>query len=304
MASKNGTFLCCRDFIEYHSDRFEDYSLVVLKDNTLVAVFPANKKERTIYSHQGLTYGGLLIDKKTKLNETISIFKAILSFLNAKGFTNLHIKLTPAIYHKVPCDEMEYLLFISEATLTRVDVSSVIENRSKLKIQSNRIEGVKKARKNELEIMEGSNFKAFWSEILEPNLKMRHGAKPVHNLQEIEKLAAHFPKNIHQFNVLNEDQIVAGATLFETDTVAHVQYISANEDKQQLGSLDYLFEYLINQRFKDKKFFDFGISNENQGKNLNKGLLYWKETFGARSISCKFYEVDTANHAKLDNVFL
>jgi len=293
-----------RDFMDYHSDRFEDFSLMVYKENSVVAVLPANKKENTVYSHQGLTYGGLVFGKKTKLNEIIFIFKSALSYLNKEGIENLHLKLTPSIYHKVPSDEMEYLLFISEATLTRVDVSSVIENAFKLKIQSNRIEGVKKAEKNALEIIESSDFKSFWTEILKPNLEQRHGAKPVHSLEEIEKLANHFPKNILQFNVSKDGEIVAGATLFETDTVAHVQYISANEEKQQLGSLDFLFEYLINHRFKDKKYFDFGISNENQGKNLNKGLLYWKETFGARSIACKFYTVATADHTKLDSVLL
>ena len=290
--------------MDYHSDRFEDLSLMVYKENSLVAVLPANKKQNIVHSHQGLTYGGLLLGKKNKLNETIFIFKAVLSFLDEEGIETLHLKLTPSIYHKVPSDEMEYLLFVSEATLARVDVSSVIENTSKLKIQSNRIEGVKKAEKNALEIIEGTDFNSFWIEILEPNLEHRHGAKPVHSLEEIERLARSFPKNIFQFNVYKEGVIVAGATIFETETVAHVQYISANEDKQQLGSLDFLFEYLINQRFKDKKYFDFGISNENQGKNLNKGLLYWKETFGARSVACKFYTVATDNHTKFDSVLL
>jgi len=290
--------------MDYHSDKFEDHSLMVYKENTLVAVLPANKMENTVHSHQGLTYGGLVLGTKTKLNEIIFIFKSVLSFLNEEGIKTLHLKLTPSIYHKVPSDEMEYLLFISEATLDRVDVSSVVENASKLKIQSSRMEGVKKAEKNSLEIIEGTEFKSFWTEILETNLKQRHGAKPIHSLEEIERLAKNFPKNILQFNVYKEGMIVAGTTIFETDNVAHVQYISANEEKQQLGSLDFLFEYLINRRFKDKKYFDFGISNENQGKNLNKGLLYWKETFGARSIACKFYTVATANHTKLNSVML
>jgi len=138
--------------MDYHSDRFEDFSLVVYKKNTLVAVLPANKKENNVHSHQGLTYGGLLLGNKTKLNEIIFIFKAILSFLNEQGIETLHLKLTPSIYHEIPSDEIEYLLFISEATLARVDVSSVIENAYKLKIQSNRMEGVKKAEKNALQI--------------------------------------------------------------------------------------------------------------------------------------------------------
>ena len=86
--------------------------------------------------------------------------------------------------------------------------------------------------------------------------------------------------------------------------MTHAQYISANADKQTLGSLDFLFEYLIKTRFKDKKYFDFGTSNENSGENVNRGLQYWKECFGARSIVHQTYEVDTANFLKLKDVFI
>ena len=103
---------------------------------------------------------------------------------------------------------------------------------------------------------------------------------------------------------MKDEKIVAGATMFLNKHVAHVQYISANEDKQQLGSLDFLFHHLITSTYRDKKYFDFGISNENQGRNINKGLQYWKECFGARSIAQEFYEVKTANHTKLDSVFI
>ena len=232
------------------------------------------------------------------------MFKTLLQYLETKGITRLLLKILPGFYSTYPSEEIDYLLFITEAICTRTDISSVISQQERLPIQSNRLEGIKKAEKNALEIIESTDFKSFWTEILEPNLELRHGAKPVHSHEEIEKLARSFPKNILQFNVYKEGVIVAGATIFESDTVAHVQYISADEEKQQLGGLDFLFEYLINQRFTDKKYFDFGISNENQGKNLNKGLLYWKETFGARSISCKFYKVATANHTKFDSVLL
>jgi len=61
---------------------------------------------------------------------------------------------------------------------------------------------------------------------------------------------------------------------------------------------------LINEVFKGKKFFDFGISNENQGRQINKGLQYWKEGLGARTISQDFYEVKTENFQKLNTVFV
>lgn len=302
--AKNATFLFYRDFMEYHSDRFEDYSLLVYKKETLVGVLPANISEGIVHSHQGLTYGGLVLQKKAKLVDVNEMFSAVLAFLHAEGIPKLTLKLLPRIYPLLASDELEYLLFITEASLVRTDVSSTIETKTALKIQSNRMEGVKKAKKHGLRITEGNEFDPFWEEILIPNLRGRHNAAPVHSLEEVKILQSRFPENIVQFNVYDGTKIVAGATIFETKHVAHTQYISANAEKQTLGSLDFLFEYLINTHYTDKRYFDFGTSNENAGKNINKGLQYWKECFGARSIMHHVYEVPTANYTKLKDIFI
>ena len=52
------------------------------------------------------------------------------------------------------------------------------------------------------------------------------------------------------------------------------------------------------------KYFDFGISNENNGENINEGLSYWKESFGARTIIHNFYEIETKNYSLLENVLI
>ena len=303
-SAKNATFLFQREFMDYHSDRFEDHSVLVFKNEKVVGLLPANISEKTLYSHQGLTYGGLVINKKTKLKEVREIFQSLLKYLNKEGIEKLQLKLLPKIYSSIPSDEMDYLLFITNAEIIRTDILSVIDNQNSIKIASNRLEGVKKGQKNNLRIEEGNDFEQFWNEILIPNLALRHDALPVHSLGEIAQLAKDFPNNILQFNVFKYSEIVGGATIFETENVAHVQYISANEDKQQLGTLDYLFEFLINDRFKNMRYFDFGTSNENQGKNINEGLLYWKECFGARIISQSFYEVKTSNYKKLESIFI
>src|SRR4051794_12547716 len=79
--SKNGTFLFHRDFMDYHKDRFEDYSLLVFKKEKLVAVLPANKVDREIYSHQGLSYGGVILNKDIKLKHVIGVFENLLKYL-------------------------------------------------------------------------------------------------------------------------------------------------------------------------------------------------------------------------------
>ena len=300
--AKNATFLFHRDFMEYHSDRFQDYSLIVLDGEKWVAVLPANKVGDEVFSHQGLTYGGLIYSDKVKLASVIEIFKSILFFLNSNKIEKVQLKLIPCIYHQKPADELNYALFLVESKLIRRDSMAVVDLSHKLLIASGRKEGIKKGIVNKLEIKEVDGFQDFWDEILIPNLTLKHHAKPVHTLQEISKLKALFPKNIRQFNVYENEIIVAGTTIFESENVAHSQYISGKEDKNELGGLDFLHHYLLTEVVKEKKFFDFGVSNEADGKKLNNGLSYWKESFGARTIVQDFYEVKTINFAKLENV--
>lgn len=302
--AKNATFLFHRDFMEYHKDRFEDFSLLVYENEKLVSVLPANKVNDVVYSHQGLTYGGLVYDEKIKLVSVIEIFKSILVFLNEKAIVKLHLKTMPAIYHLKPSEEIQYALFLAEAKLVRRDSLSVLNLSQENKISKVRRRGIQKAVFNDLVIKEEDDFEDFWNEVLIPNLDKKHQAKPVHTLDEIQLLKKIFPVNIRQFNVYQNDKIIAGTSVFESKNVAHCQYISKNENQDNLGSLDFLFEFLIKKVFNEKQFFDFGISNEEQGKKLNEGLSYWKESFGASTIVHDFYEVETINYGLLNNVLL
>ena len=57
--SSNGTFLFLREYMEYHADRFTDYSLLIYDENRLLALLPANRQGDVLYSHanRGL-FGG------------------------------------------------------------------------------------------------------------------------------------------------------------------------------------------------------------------------------------------------------
>lgn len=303
--SKNASFLFYRNFIEYHQNRFEDFSMLVFKDEKLIALCPANISENIVYSHRGLTYGGIVLNDDVAFNDVLNSFRVILKFLNQQSIFELQIKTLPKIYHSLPSDEIDYLLFKTNATLIKRDITSVIDAKRKLKLQSsNRIRGLKKASKQELIVKESSDLDVFWNVVLIPNLKTAHNVEPVHSLEEIMRLKQSFPNSIRQFNVYKDDKIVAGTTIFETKHVAHVQYISANNNKQEFGSLDLLFDVLINDVFKTKKYFDFGISNVNNGQNINEGLMSWKESFGARSIVHEFYKVETKNYIELKSVMI
>jgi hypothetical protein len=265
-------------------------------------VLPANVVGKEVFSHQGLTYGGLVYNEKLKLASVIEVFKSILSFLNNNKIEILQLKLIPSIYHQKPAEELNYALFLSDAQLIRRDSMAVIDLSQENKLSKLRKRSIQKGISNDFIIKEVDDFEDFWNEILIPNLAQKHQAQPVHSLGEITKLKALFPENIRQFNVYQNDIIVAGTTIFESSNVVHSQYISGKEDKNELGGIDYLFYQLILETFKDKRFFDFGISNENQGRKLNNGLSYWKESFGASTIVHDFYQVESANFNLLDTV--
>ena len=301
--AKNATFLFHRDFMDYHKDRFEDHSLIVFYKEKWIAILPANKVGNEIFSHQGLTYGGLIYDEKSKLTTIITAFRAILLFLNENKIEKVNLKTIPYIYNTKPAEEILYALFLADAQLVRRDSLSVIDLSQKNNFSKIRKRGVQKGISSGLVIKEEDNFELFWNQILIPNLNKRHNVKPVHTLEEIILLRNHFPNNIRQFNVYYNDDIVAGTTIFESATVAHCQYIAKKENDKNLGSLDFLYHYLITHVFANKRFFDFGISNELQGKKLNDGLTYWKESFGASTIVHDFYQVETANYEKLNSFF-
>jgi hypothetical protein len=300
--AKNATFLFDRDFMEYHADRFEDFSLLIFEADKLIAILPANRVENEVFSHQGLTYGGLVYAEKLKLEAVIIVLGFVLQFLKKEKITTLHLKTIPSIYHKKPADELLYALFLAQATLVRRDTLSVVDLSKKISLSTLRKRGVKKGLTSSLVVREEVSFEGYWNQILIPNLNNKYQTKPVHTLAEITKLKSRFPACIRQFNVYQNGIIVAGTTVFESDQVAHAQYISGNDTKDDNGSLDFLFEYLLKNVFKEKKYFDFGISNELQGKKLNLGLSYWKESFGASTIVHDFYQVQTSNGYLLENI--
>jgi hypothetical protein len=301
--SKNQSFLFRRDFMDYHVDRFTDYSLMIWDEKKLVAVVPANLKDDQLISHQGLSYGGILLEKQIRLSETIDVVKCVLEYLNKHNIHIWEIKLIPRMYHTRPADELDWILFKLKAKLIRKDTALTIDNRTiHLSYQERRKRSIKKAARRNIQLKKGfEEIAPFWTEVLVPNLLSKHGVAPVHTLKEIELLASKFPENIQQHSIYLDGKIVAGCTMFLNNTVAHAQYISGTDIGRDIGCLDYLFDFLIKDEYVNYNYFDFGICNEQDGVLINKGLLDWKEGFGARTICHDFYQINTSEYNKLNN---
>lgn len=283
LASKNGTFLFDRNYMDYHSDRFADYSLLIVDEQDQIAgLLPACREGSVVRSHAGLTYGGIVTDDRMRTSRMLDLFGVVVRHLRERGVDNLEYKTIPSIYHRLPAQEDLYALFRLKADLIRRDVLSVIQLPLKLKFQSRRLRGIKKAESFNVKISETSRWESFWS-ILSDNLRDKHGKEPVHSLQEILLLRGRFPEHVRLFTAQMEDEVVAGAVMYCAPPVVHVQYIASNESGRKVGALDLLFAHLIRD-FSGYSYFDFGISTEENGYVLNEGLIEFKEGFGASCI--------------------
>jgi hypothetical protein len=290
--SKNGTFLFDRAYMDYHAHKFEDHSLLFSDDRMVLrAILPGNRVEERLVSHGGLTYGGVVSDAAMTTPLMIELFDSLQDHCAASGIRSVVYKTIPSIYARLPAQEDLYALFANDAQLVRRDVLSVLSPVHHPPFQERRSRKIKQARKAGLKVVESRDFGAFWP-VLESNLRQRHGTNPVHTLAEIEFLASRFPEAIRLHTTVAADaSVLAGVVIYDTAVVAHVQYISVSDEGRLCGALDLLFADLIENVYKLKFWFDFGISTESDGHFLNRGLIEQKEGFGARAMIQDSYEM-------------
>lgn len=291
--AKNGSFHLKRDFVEYHKDRFTDYSLLIFEKGVLIGVVPANKNHNNIYSHQGLTYGGIIVDEQIYLTSYINLVVSLLEFLKEHNFSKFIIKEIPWTYTSVFNDDFNYLMQLLNATTIKYDVLPHINLNTPLDFQTRRKRSVVKAQKLGYEISETDDFTEYWQML--SDMLSAYDAKPVHTLQEIQHLKNYFPQNIKLFEIKEDGACIAGVLIFETNQVARAQYIASSKRGKETGALDLLFSELITTVFKHKKYFDFGTTTLDGGNKLNFGLSDQKEGFGARTIVQHTFEIDIVN---------
>lgn len=290
--SRNATFLFRRDYMDYHSDRYNDHSLVFRSAGEPVALLPANEDDGTLISHGGLTYGGLLVSRRCGGTEVMKIFDAMINHLREYGIRRIIYKPVPHIYHCAPAEEELYALYRYGAKLTgRTLSSTVILPSGAAHFSKLRSRCIKKGLKNGVSVRETVDFAPFW-QILTANLAERHSVSPVHTLEEITLLQSRFPENIRLYISEKEGELLAGIVVYETPRCVHAQYIASTPYGRETGGLDVIFSYLLTERYKHVPCFDFGISTEQRGEILNEGLLRQKEGFGATGTVYDTYEIN------------
>lgn len=289
--ARNSTFLFLRDYMDYHADRFTDHSLMVWADDRLVALLPANVADNTLYSHAGLTYGGLVTGFGMQGATVLHIFEALVQYGRESGLSGLYYKPVPTIYHKAPAQDDEYALWCCGAQPYSCSLASAVGTGCAETVTARRKrEYCRQLERKGYSVRTDTPLHGYWP-MLESCLKERYNAVPVHSLQEMTMLQERFPDRIRCFTVHDcEGKLMGGLLLFLMDRVLRMQYSCSCEEGMESGAMTLLFERVLDFCRSDGfAYFDMGTSNGLPGNALNESLEYWKWSFGGRGVAFKTY---------------
>ncbi|PCI31482.1 MAG: GNAT family N-acetyltransferase [Elusimicrobia bacterium] len=289
--SKNGNFLFYRDFMEYHADRFTDASVLLYKKGELLALLPASVRGTKILSHEGLTFGGMLLPPETASPDILEAVAAFVRYFKSRGMTSIGYKAIPFVFNKNFSSEDLYALSRAGFRLAGRSLSSVILLNDPLPLSRDRRSRINKSRKRRFSVEASENVAEFM-DVVNTNLRSK-GVTAVHSHNELSRLMARFPENIQLYVAKQNGALLAGAVLFLDNDYVHTQYLHANADGRKVDAVDHLVSTLVNRfRSKGKRFFSFGISTENNGARLNDGLIRFKEGFGAGGLVHDYYVLE------------
>lgn len=289
--SRQGTLLHMRGYMDYHSDRFCDCSLLACRKGKLTAILGANVADDNLYSHQGLTYGGWLTPRSHFDGaDMLELFEVWLEWCRQEGLSGIFYKTVPHIYHRIPAEEDLYALFRFGATPWITNLSSTIDMREMPGFNTQQRRHLKKSSELNPWVRETSDVGEFMP-VLEECLRSRHDSAPVHSAEELQMLKDLFPGNIRLFLCGRGGETEAEVCIYDTAGVAHCQYIATTEAGRDNGTLTYLFRHLLDETFRSRRYFDYGTSNESAGRVLNPGLIHQKVGLGGRGVAYQSFQL-------------
>lgn len=233
--------------------------------------------------HRGSLYGEVMV----------KVLALIMRHYRRTGFRRLTYKVVPYIYQSTSGQDDLYALFRLGGRRYRCDLSATVDLANRHVPAERRKRGVKKALKAGVTIETGKQVVERLWRVLEDNLAQRYNEKPVHTAEEILLLHSLFPKEIEFVTACQGSEVLAGTVLFHSLMVTHAQYIASTAAGRAISALDAVFDYCIGvAKQQERRYFDFGTSNERNGQYLNTGVYQFKREFGAGGVVYESYELD------------
>ena len=294
--SVNGTIFHTRRFINYHpDDKFEDHSLMFFEKDKLLALFPAviieKNVNKVLKSHPGTSYGGLVFKKNLPLDKTFGIINKLENYAFKNDAKQIEFRNSPKIYYSYPVDQYDFALVRKNYLREDEELSTYyylpdLTGREDMDIltdfSSNTRRNIKRAFKNNLiftEIRSKKEISCFW-DLLKTNLK-KHNTEPVHSKEEINWLVDELKNEVNIYGVYKDTKLAAGLMVLRINKLAaHIFYSVIDYDLQETRALNLCVFSLMKKLATDGfKYLNYGISTEDGGKYINKGLFKFKEGF-------------------------
>ncbi len=291
--SNGGTLFHTRQFLSYHpKDRFKDHSMIFYKSGRRIAQMPAadilTMGKRTLFSHRGASYGGLIYKDLLGIRETFDYVQTLIDHAKKSGFQAIDLTPPPYCYYDYPNDYLEFALVQNGFTYRKREISSVItlnfpENDILSIFKESSRRAVRKAGKMGVVVRESDDYARFY-EILQKNLRLRHNVSPTHTLDELIKVRDLYPDRVRLFAAFHEQDMIAGVIMFDCNPLVTLAfYISHDESFQEYRGVNLLFYEIVAWSIKRGfRFLDFGIFTVDEDPNW--GLARFKESFGAQGI--------------------
>ena len=273
--SEGACLLFYRSYMDYHSDRFADASLTARLDDRLVGIFPASASKDGVCSHGGLTFGGWQFVPALPVEARRQIHAATLDYYRQRGHVKLVIRVLPRFFLNVlGASDHDSTGMTEVRTLTGAAVDLSLPEKLGVKRRPQRV-----AKALESHDFSTSSIEEFWPLLVEV-LAARHGVPPVHTLEEMKLLQKRLPAQILAYKATQNQFILAGAIIYLSRDVAHVQYMATSLTGRATHALDGLLVWLMRAYAGRLRWLSLGISNERDGQ-INQGLLDYKLSFGA-----------------------
>jgi hypothetical protein len=281
-----GCFLFLRDFMDYHQDRFLDFSLMMYADSELVACIPAQMSDYKHISHGGLTFGGLIA--RSDYIDITGLLESLQAYLKVHGFNQSYFKAAPFYYfgslHKSFQD--------AGYTILEKDHDYYIDLAQEWQPSPKKTAGYRNGKFDKLHLVTDNDYAYFWEHILVPRLKSKHHANPVHTIPEIQLLHDRFPDRIQLTHVELNGKRVAGMVTFDFGNTLKVQYAASTTTGFSFNAMEYLYlEKIATARGNGARFVDLGTV-DNPGGGVNPGLARFKQQLGAIETRTHRYELD------------
>jgi Acetyltransferase (GNAT) domain len=292
----NGTMLHTRRYLSYHGERFRDRSLLITNSRGWpIGALPAAEDPAdasVVTSHPGLTYGGLVHDGSLRGESMMRVLSQIAAHYRALGFARLQYKALPQIYQAEPAADDVHALYRLGASQSSCDLAAVINLAARGRVATSRRQRRRRAEAAGVQVDEGWKDATSYWQVLEANLGRRHGATPTHSLAEIEYLHDRFPKEIILITAKIGDDLVGGNLFTAEGPVLQVRYTATTEAGRDACATDLVVERGIALAAElDCRYFSFGTSTLDAGRELNAPQYDFKVSFGAGGVTHDAYEL-------------